>query len=127
MIARADEDALTKAVIALAAQYGRYGYRRITELLKTQVPDSIAGKLAMLPRMAEIAKYPPRAVAGSAPCQQVVLPEHDAGIVTRKLNDGREFRIVKLFNAEVPEALEQLLQLLDRDSILFPLRKSGTF
>ena len=34
VIARADEDALTKAVIALAAQYGRYGYRRITELLK---------------------------------------------------------------------------------------------
>jgi putative transposase len=34
VIARADEDALTKAIIALAAQYGRYGYRRITELLK---------------------------------------------------------------------------------------------
>ena len=26
-----------------------------------------------------------------------VLPEQDAGIVTRRLNDGREFRIVKLF------------------------------
>jgi len=26
-----------------------------------------------------------------------VLPEQDAGIVARKLNDGREFRIVKLF------------------------------
>jgi len=26
-----------------------------------------------------------------------VLPERDAGIVTRRLNDGREFRIVKLF------------------------------
>jgi transposase InsO family protein len=34
VIARADEDALTKAILALAAQYGRYGYRRITELLK---------------------------------------------------------------------------------------------
>ena len=34
MIARADENALTRAVIALAAQYGRYGYRRVTELLK---------------------------------------------------------------------------------------------
>jgi putative transposase len=30
---RADEDALTRAIIDLAAQYGRYGYRRITELL----------------------------------------------------------------------------------------------
>jgi hypothetical protein len=26
----ADEDALTRAIIALASEYGRYGYRRIT-------------------------------------------------------------------------------------------------
>ena len=32
-----------------------------------------------------------------------VLPGHDAGIVTRRLNDGREFRIVKLFHT--PDAL----------------------
>ena len=30
---RPDEDALTRAVIELATQYGRYGYRRITALL----------------------------------------------------------------------------------------------
>lgn len=29
---RADEDALTQAIVALAAEYGRYGYRRITAL-----------------------------------------------------------------------------------------------
>ena len=29
----ANEDALTQAIIALAAEYGRYGYRRITALL----------------------------------------------------------------------------------------------
>ncbi len=33
-LVRADEDALTQAIIALASQYGRYGYRRITSLLK---------------------------------------------------------------------------------------------
>ena len=33
MIVRADEDALTQAIMALAMQYGRYGYRRITTLL----------------------------------------------------------------------------------------------
>ena len=33
MIGRADEDALTQAIMALAVQYGRYGYRRITTLL----------------------------------------------------------------------------------------------
>lgn len=32
-IVRADEDALTRAIISLAAQYGRYGYRRIASLL----------------------------------------------------------------------------------------------
>ena len=33
-ILRSDEDALTRAIITLASQYGRYGYRRITALLK---------------------------------------------------------------------------------------------
>ena len=32
---RLDEDELTRAVMALAAQYGRYGYRRITALLQS--------------------------------------------------------------------------------------------
>ena len=31
---RNDEDALTRAIIELASQYGRYGYRRITALLQ---------------------------------------------------------------------------------------------
>ena len=36
---RDDEDALTQAIMTLASQYGRYGYRRITALLR-------AGRLA---------------------------------------------------------------------------------
>ena len=32
-IVRFDEDALMRAIISLASQYGRYGYRRITSLL----------------------------------------------------------------------------------------------
>jgi len=31
---RTDEDALTQNIIALAGEYGRYGYRRITALLQ---------------------------------------------------------------------------------------------
>jgi putative transposase len=31
---REDEDALTRAIIALASPYGRYGYRRITAVLR---------------------------------------------------------------------------------------------
>jgi transposase InsO family protein len=30
----ADEDALTRAIVALASEYGRYGYRRVTALLQ---------------------------------------------------------------------------------------------
>jgi len=33
-IPRTDEDALTRAIIALATKYGRYGYRRISALLR---------------------------------------------------------------------------------------------
>jgi putative transposase len=33
-IRREDEDALTQEIVQLASQYGRYGYRRITALLK---------------------------------------------------------------------------------------------
>jgi hypothetical protein len=33
VIVRADEDGLTQAILALAAQYGRYGYRRITQMV----------------------------------------------------------------------------------------------
>jgi hypothetical protein len=34
-IQRVDEDALTRAIMTLASEYGRYGYRRITALLRT--------------------------------------------------------------------------------------------
>ena len=33
---RSDESALTADIIALASQYGRYGYRRITAMLRGQ-------------------------------------------------------------------------------------------
>jgi putative transposase len=36
-IQRSDEDALTRAIVALAGQYGRYGYRRITALVARRV------------------------------------------------------------------------------------------
>jgi len=35
-VKRSDEDALTKDIIELASRYGRYGYRRITALLRNK-------------------------------------------------------------------------------------------
>ena len=34
MTQREDEDELTRAILQLASKYGRYGYRRITALLR---------------------------------------------------------------------------------------------
>ena len=36
MLYRTDEDALTREIVALASEYGRYGYRRITALLRNR-------------------------------------------------------------------------------------------
>ena len=36
VIHRTDEDALTRDIVALASEYGRFGYRRITALLQAR-------------------------------------------------------------------------------------------
>ncbi len=46
---------------------------RISELLEMKVPEGLFGKLAMLPKLAEVGKFPPRVRGGRAPCQEVVL------------------------------------------------------
>jgi 4-hydroxy-3-polyprenylbenzoate decarboxylase len=46
---------------------------RITEMLDLKVPEGLVGKLAMLPRLLEIGKFPPRVRSGKPPCQEVVL------------------------------------------------------
>ncbi len=50
---------------------------RISELVKMQVPQGLMGKLSMLPKLAEMAKYPPREKGGRAACQEVVLKGSD--------------------------------------------------
>jgi 4-hydroxy-3-polyprenylbenzoate decarboxylase len=45
---------------------------RITDLLATQVPDGVLAKLSLLPRLLEVAKFPPRAYGARPPCQEVV-------------------------------------------------------
>ena len=38
---RADEDALAADIIRLASRYGRYGYRRITAMLRSEHPNHV--------------------------------------------------------------------------------------
>jgi 4-hydroxy-3-polyprenylbenzoate decarboxylase len=45
---------------------------RISELLNLKVPEGLLGKLSMLPRLAEVAKFPPRMRSGRPPCQDIV-------------------------------------------------------
>jgi 4-hydroxy-3-polyprenylbenzoate decarboxylase len=45
---------------------------RITKLLDLKVPEGILGKLSMLPRLLEVAKFPPRGARGKPSCQEVV-------------------------------------------------------
>jgi 4-hydroxy-3-polyprenylbenzoate decarboxylase len=53
---------------------------RISSLLAVEVPDGLAGKLSMLPKLVEMAKFPPARATGPAPCQAVVLREAEADV-----------------------------------------------
>jgi 4-hydroxy-3-polyprenylbenzoate decarboxylase len=53
---------------------------RIADLLNLKVPDGLFGKLAMLPKLAEIAKFPPRSKSGRPACQAVVMRGPDLNL-----------------------------------------------
>jgi len=50
---------------------------RVSELVNLKVPDGLLGKLAMLPKLAELTKFPPRSGGGRPACQDVVLRGSD--------------------------------------------------
>src|SRR5439155_1023234 len=52
---------------------------RIAELLHVKVPESWREKLALVPKLLELSKFPPRTVGGTPPCQEAVRrgPEVD--------------------------------------------------
>ena len=45
---------------------------RITKLLDLKVPEGLLGKLSLLPRLMEVAKFPPRMKSGKPSCQEIV-------------------------------------------------------
>src|ERR1041384_40197 len=53
---------------------------RIRELLALKMPDGLMEKLAMLPRLAELAKFPPKTVSGRPPCQELVVRDGDVDL-----------------------------------------------
>ncbi|MFL5403157.1 MAG: UbiD family decarboxylase domain-containing protein, partial [Gemmatimonadales bacterium] len=53
---------------------------RISELLNLKVPEGLLGKLALLPKLAEMGKFPPRVKGGRPPCQELVLREGEINL-----------------------------------------------
>jgi 4-hydroxy-3-polyprenylbenzoate decarboxylase len=46
--------------------------KRITQLMDLKVPDGIVAKLSLIPRLLEVARFPPRVKSGAVACQEVV-------------------------------------------------------
>jgi 4-hydroxy-3-polyprenylbenzoate decarboxylase len=55
--------------VADVAEHGT----RIAELLQPEIPRGFWAKVQMIPKLAELAKIPPKTIHGRAPCQEVVL------------------------------------------------------
>jgi len=55
---------------------------RIAELMDLKVPEGFFGKLSMLPRLAEVVKFPPKLRSGTPACQKIVLKGDDVDLDT---------------------------------------------
>ena len=74
---------MTRMALALGVNALDEHADRITKLLDLKVPEGILGKLSMLPRLLEVAKFPPRMHRGTPSCQAVVWRGDDIDL--RKL------------------------------------------
>ena len=54
--------------------------RRITSMLELKVPEGFVAKLALVPRLLEVGRYPPRKRSGTPRCQEVVLRDADVDL-----------------------------------------------
>ncbi|MGI8498322.1 MAG: menaquinone biosynthesis decarboxylase [Gemmatimonadaceae bacterium] len=53
---------------------------RIAKMMEMKVPDGLVAKLALLPRLLEAGKYPPRVRSGKASCQSIVWKGDDVDL-----------------------------------------------
>jgi len=53
--------------------------RRLSEMLDIRVPESILDKIAMMPKLMELGKFPPKIVK-KAPCHDVIIGEKDVDL-----------------------------------------------
>jgi 4-hydroxy-3-polyprenylbenzoate decarboxylase len=81
---------------------------RITALMDLKVPEGIAGKLSLLPRLMEVAKFPPRIRSGAARCQEIVLQGdridlRDIPIITCWPEDGGPYITLPMVISKDPK------------------------
>jgi putative transposase len=113
-ILRSDEDALTRAIITLASQYGRYGYRRITALLKQagwQVGKDRVERIWRREGLKVPQKQKPRRRLwlndGSCVRLRPERPRHvwSYDFVSAMTHDGRSLRLLTLIDEYTRECL----------------------
>jgi len=111
---REDEDALTRAITDLATQYGRYGYRRITALLKRdgwQVGKDRVERIWRREGLKVPQKQKPRGQLwfndGSCVRLRPQHPNHvwSYDFVSAKTRDGRTVRMLNLIDEHSRECL----------------------
>ena len=100
---------------------------RISELLNLKVPDGLFGKLAMLPKLAEIAKFPPRTRGGRPACQDLVMKgdQVDLGrlpvLTTWPLDGGPYLTFPMVITEDPSRGIRNVgmyrVQVLDRNTV----------
>ncbi len=100
---------------------------RISEMLNLKVPDGLFGKLAMLPKLAEMAKFPPRTRSGRPACQEVVQrgAEIDLGripfLVTWPEDGGRYITLPMVITEDPSRGIRNVgmyrIQVIGRDTL----------
>ena len=111
---REDEDRLTQAIIELASQYGRYGYRRITALLQRadwQVGKDRVERIWRREGLKVPQKQKPRGRLwlNDGSCVRL-RPERERHVwsydlVSAKTHDGRTVRMLNLIDEHTRECL----------------------
>ena len=111
---RPDEDALTRSIIALASEYGRYGYRRIWALLRRQGWDIGVGRVERIWRREGLKvpqKQPKRGRLwlndGSCIRLRAERPGHvwSYDFVMDRTHDGKAFRMLTVIDEFTRESL----------------------
>ena len=109
-----DEDALTAAIVALAARFGRYGYRRITDLLQMAGWQVNAKRVQRIWRQEGLkvpSRQPKRGRLWLADGSCIRLrPEHRNHVwaydfVSETTSDGRKLRLLTVIDEYTRECL----------------------